>query len=1177
MQVRTKTGHLLYCAVTAVGLTLGATPRAVLADDPPAAKQVDAPSPDQAHCRAADRLLRAGKFKEAAVEAAAVAEGPSRAQAAYQLGYASFALKDYATAVRSLSTLAPFDQPGIGLHAQYLLARVHHLSNERPEAMAGYQGLIASWERQRKETPHEPAPNYVARAEFYWGVIQCEFGQPDEALTKFMAAAQLASSSSPIAPLARLHGAAAAVQVKKYQDAVTLVTPLRDDPRHGVEALRYLAKAQYGLGTTPVPKGRGEAAIMNAVADPAALAAGIKEAVATLRTADERARALPGSGEMRARVLLDLGDVLQLDRQFKEAATAYGEAATARAADVVEPATARQAMALQLSGDYAAADRICDAFLARYPKSDLRAEVSERYAENALLAAYAKRDPAAATTAAATATGEASARNYQDAVARFTRVIEKYPETTQASLARLGLASVHYLGGEFAEAEKLLTKIPESERVDDLIGVGFLLADCQLRGLPATADDALTSARVAAQLEQVTTQLDAFVGTRPNTPEAAEALVRVGYASGRLAGMLADPVEKRRALAKARRAYMAVLQEYPDHPLYPVALLENAKLLAQVNGAPAVMELSKFQAPPLNQSKLAPLAMIHLADAQRTRRHPDESIRLLTDVRAKYEAELSKDPKRAAWVPALRYSLALSLKEAGKYEEAAAEFGRIAAEFPDRPEAADVAWRVAQCQTEPALVEVEGGHKALMAAGKPAMQQELLATLLESTKKLRAAAEAMGKAAETTAAKGDDASTELATKMNYDSAWCWKVVGEVEVETVRRGLQAEALRRATERQQAAIAAAAKEKPRRKAPLVKPAEVAIGAVALQPGERLARERFKAVADGGGDSPLADEARTQLVELYAQRDEADAAIAVVKEMLEKAAAAGATTPGAGDQVERLQLRLGTLYLAKGDAKSAAQAAAGVLGSQRTAYVSYARAIAAEAAYRQGDWAETVAQARTFLDNPRGNGRIPGVSDHAVLRMAEAQGRMGKWADARATLETWLGRFGSGQLGPEGKFAYGWVNENLGETAKAIAAYTEAARGGGELAARANERVERLRASDKAAVADKAGGGGGAKDDGPTAVLQPRIPNLLVVKANRSGPTLTNPGVTPAAAITTAAVSNVDGGSALPLLAPMARGIAVEIAPLPAVLAFDRAPELQAEGVRDDGDAPAWAAGK
>jgi tetratricopeptide (TPR) repeat protein len=844
-----------------------------------------------------------------------------------------------------------------------------------------------------------------------------------------------------VAGEARIRGARSAVQVRKFKEALEMVTPLQEDPKYGVQALRYVAKGQYGLGTVPVPKGKGDAAIMNAVADPTALAAGIKQAIATLEKAEERAKGTSVAGGEQAVILMELGDMLQLDRQYKEAAATYARASSVGGAEMLEQGLERQAIALQLAEDFAGADKICGQFLSRFPNSELRAEVSERYAEDALLAAEADHDPA-------TASGEGAKKRFAEAVARLSRVVTQFPETTQANLARMGLATVEYQQSHFKEAAELLTKIPESDRVDDLVGVSFMLADCALRALPDTAEDALSSARMAAELEKIITQLEGYAGSRPNDPEAPQALVRIGYAATKLGNLLADPVEKRRTLAKARRAYVAVLQQFPDHPLYPVALLENAKIMASFGGGAAVMELAKFQAAPLDKTAIAPLAMIHLADAQRTRRHPEETIKILTSLRDQHEAELLKDPNRKEWVAALDYSLGLAYKESGQFEQASALFQKIQKDFPDRAEAREAGWRLAQCQTDPALAEVERRKRALLSGGNVQAEQEAVAGLGEAIKRLSAAADQMGKGAEALAAKGDE--SDLPVKMNFDAAWCWKSVGEGEVELARRSMQEEAVKKLAE-------TLAKEEPSRSLANLRPPDIAMEQIPLQPGEKAAREKFQAVIDDGGESPLVNEAKLELAGQFSQRKETDKAIDLLKEL--------STQDANPDLAERVKLRLGSLYLARGDAKSAAAVAEDLLTSQRSSYQGYARVLATEAAYRQKNWAGVIEQAKPFFDSPKGLGRMQGVSDHALLRMADAQGQLGQWKEAQATLEAWFKRFNSGPLTPEAKFAYGWVCEHLNDPEKAIAAYSEVgARAGGELGAKANLQVGRLRLRQK-----------------------------------------------------------------------------------------------------------------
>ena len=88
-------------------------------------------------------------------------------------------------------------------------------------------------------------------------------------------------------------------------------------------------------------------------------------------------------------------------------------------------------------------------------------------------------------------------------------------------------------------------------------------------------------------------------------------------------------------------------------------------------------------------------------------------------------------------------------------------------------------------------------------------------------------------------------------------------------------------------------------------------------------------------------------------------------------------------------------------------------------------------------------------------------------------------------------------------------------------------------------------------------------------PAPALTPRIPNLLVTprKYAQAGTP-----ATPAAAISTPPVTNVDGTATLPVLPPFTRDIAVEISPPAAPLPFDREPFVQAPDAPDDRDMPA-----
>src|SRR5688572_20473042 len=176
---------------------------------------------------------------------------------AYQRGHAAFVKGDYGRAFVELASLAPFEQPGIGVHARYLIARIHHLNGERPEAVENYRAAVAEFDRQRKlalgrladpalsadergrlsEVVKGAAPEHVARALFYWGVILSEFGSADEAAAKF-AYCVLLRPDTAVAAEARLRGGMCAVAVKKNVDAVALLSPIVEHPELGAAARR---------------------------------------------------------------------------------------------------------------------------------------------------------------------------------------------------------------------------------------------------------------------------------------------------------------------------------------------------------------------------------------------------------------------------------------------------------------------------------------------------------------------------------------------------------------------------------------------------------------------------------------------------------------------------------------------------------------------------------------------------------------------------------------------------------------------------------------------------------------------------------------------------------------------------------------------------------------------------
>ena len=90
------------------------------------------------------------------------------------------------------------------------------------------------------------------------------------------------------------------------------------------------------------------------------------------------------------------------------------------------------------------------------------------------------------------------------------------------------------------------------------------------------------------------------------------------------------------------------------------------------------------------------------------------------------------------------------------------------------------------------------------------------------------------------------------------------------------------------------------------------EVPLDKVPLQPSEKKARGLYQTLIDGFPDLALATEARFELAELLAERNEHDAAVKLLNEALDKEPSA--------DLTEKIRLRLGGIHAAKGNLKAA-----------------------------------------------------------------------------------------------------------------------------------------------------------------------------------------------------------------------------------------------------------------
>jgi TolA-binding protein len=558
--------------------------------------------------------------------------------------------------------------------------------------------------------------------------------------------------------------------------------------------------------------------------------------------------------------------------------------------------------------------------------------------------------------------------------------------------------------------------------------VPYQLADVLIRLAPARADDAVAAGKLEEQLKGAAELLEGFVAAQPNGPEAADALLKLGYCQQRLAGLLAQPPEQAKAVGAARAAYEQILQRFGNSPVAPQARFERAKCLAlakDVNGA--ANELRNFTRDPLQRSAIAPIAVLHLATLLRGQNKAQEAADVLSQCRRQHEADLLKDPARAPWVPLLQYQHGVALREAGKRAEARAVLEGVVKAVPDRPEAWEAALRAGQCLKDDAQHKLSEAGKRLAGNVPPPQQAAARKQLDDGVKEMRDAVQYLLAQAEALKQKkpaGEELERAVAqarARLLYEAAWGSRALADEEVRAAREKLPRGA-----------------------------------AVPAQPAEKAARAHYRAVIDGFADLPLATDARFELAELLSDRGEHDEAIKLLRDALDKEPPPELT--------DKVRVRLGAALQAKGDGKAALAQFGAVAQNPKSP-------LAAQAIYREGECylhlnqpAEAVKRLALFRD--RGEYQnVPGLTDRALLRLGYALGLAKQWDQSRQAYEQVVGRFGNGPWVHEARYGIGWAHQNQHRYDDAVNAYAQVTNAvATELGARAQLNVGLCRLAQK-----------------------------------------------------------------------------------------------------------------
>lgn len=1005
----------------------------------------------RARCDQAEMELRTEKLKEAQASSlpflkdAVLSRSRYRDLGRYYHGYASFLLGDLKSAQPTLSLLDPFQDPVYGTHARYLLARTHHLSDERAEAAFHYQGVVESYGKMKQEAVEGlkkpeiakdlvekarlesltkgPAPEHIGRASFYWGVLLYEAERFGEAQERF-ATLPTAFPGSALLADAQLRLGFCQVQLKQFPQAIQTLTPLvQKEPRLADQALFWMGKAKVG-------------AAPDATQNLAGHQQALREGVTLFQQAAERAKQMsadPLANGRRGAVLLEMGDVQQQLTQYKEAVATYQVVLTEKLLPQREEEVAyRRVMGLQLSKDYNAADEACKQFQTAYPKSTLLGAVLFRYAENNSFRAQDARNNANLPNRV-----QALGQLDEETIKRYQKILTDYPEHPQVNLARHAIALSHYHRGEIEKARAMFEAIPAADRIGELAIVPYLHADCILRMAPTTIpEDALEAGQLEDQLKSAATLLEGFTASQPKAAVVADALLKLGLCQQRRAEMLVEPTARQQMLTQARTVYEQLMQPaFAQQPAAPQAIFERARCmhsLGDVGGA--INELRRFTTNPLQNAFIAPMARLHLALLLRRQNQAVEAVNVLAATRQQYEPTLRADKGRDSWVSLIRFHHGLALEETNKLADARGVYDSILKEYAAGAEAPEAALHLGQCLLEEGRQSRDAAAKARTEAKTPEQQtaaaqlaQQALATITQGVQFLEGQATQLGQ---------KDAKHPTRAQMIYQIAWGYRDLAEPEVAAARAKLTEELAKKLNLDQHK----------------LTPPAVPLEQVPLQPSEQKARAQYQALIQAFPDLPLAAIAAFEVAELFAQRKEFDQAVQYLVASLDREPPEELT--------EQLRIRLGDVFLRQGKHAEALAQFEAVLANPKTKQAAQAHYRAGETLMDQTKWADAEKHLAVFRDQgPFQN--VAGVSDRALLRLGQAYANLNDWNRSRQAYETLVGRFGNSPWVDEGHYGIGWAWQQLKQYDQAATAYAQVtARTASETAARAQLQIGRCR---------------------------------------------------------------------------------------------------------------------
>jgi TolA-binding protein len=192
------------------------------------------------------------------------------------------------------------------------------------------------------------------------------------------------------------------------------------------------------------------------------------------------------------------------------------------------------------------------------------------------------------------------------------------------------------------------------------------------------------------------------------------------------------------------------------------------------------------------------------------------------------------------------------------------------------------------------------------------------------------------------------------------------------------------------------------------------------------------------------------------LYTERQEFDTAVKLLEEALGKDLAAGLA--------DRVRIRLGTVYAARGDLKGALAKLDAVARNTNRPGAGQAQYQAGECLMAVRDYERAAARLAAFRDEEAFQ-NLPGLTDRALVRLGHAYEHLKSWDRARDAYQRLMKRFGKGPWAAEARYGIGFAWQNEKEYDKAVAAYTHLTRtSSGEIAAKAQFQIGLCRRAQK-----------------------------------------------------------------------------------------------------------------